>query len=127
MRTALTVPSGMLASFPIRRAGLIRAAVILQTGDFFAPNVGQLRLILIKYHSPHFRAWNVCTQPGSFWGPRNPVRIAVSAITAAGADDADGADAIFNPCAYLNHSGPGSAFPRERDFDTQAPEERLRP
>ena len=54
------------------------------------------------------------------------MRIAVSAITAAGTGDTDGADAIFSLRPYLNHPGPGSTFPRERDFNTQTPEERLR-
>ena len=56
-------------------------------------------------------------------------RIAVTAITAAGTDDTDGADAIFSLPAYyyFDYSGPGSTFPRERDFNTQTPEERLRP
>jgi hypothetical protein len=48
-------------------------------------------------------------------------------IAVGSTDDADGADAIFSLPAYFDHSGPGSTFPRERDFDSDTAEERLRP
>jgi hypothetical protein len=60
------------------------------------------------------------------WDPRTAVRIAVSAITAAGTDATDGAHAIFSPRAYFDHPGPGSTFPREGDVDPDTAEEGLR-
>ena len=55
------------------------------------------------------------------------MQIAVTAITAAGTDDTDGADAIFRVRAYLNHPATGATFTREGNFDPETAEEGLRP
>ena len=52
--------------------------------------------------------------------------IAARAISAGSTDDADGTDGVFGPRTYRDHSGPQSAFTRERDLDTERPQERLR-
>jgi hypothetical protein len=70
----------------------------------------------------------------SFWGPSDARAdrgqsyglIAARAISAASTDGADSTDATFRVRAYPDHSGPQPAFTRERDLDTQRPQERLR-
>jgi len=48
-------------------------------------------------------------------------------ITAGSTDDANGADGMFAPCGHPDHSRPTPTFTRERDLDTERPQERLRP
>ena len=66
----------------------------------------------------------VCKCCYSFWDPSKVGVIAVR--TASSVDDADGADAIRGTCADPDHSRPYPAFARERDFDAQRAQERLR-
>jgi hypothetical protein len=47
------------------------------------------------------------------------------AFSPGSTDDADGTDGVFGPRTYRDHTGPQSAFTRERDLDAQRPQERL--
>jgi hypothetical protein len=53
--------------------------------------------------------------------------VASRPIAAGGSDETDAADAIFGPRAHPNHPASGATLTRERDFDPESAEKRLRP
>ena len=53
--------------------------------------------------------------------------IAARPIAAGSSDETDAADAIFGPRAHPNHPASGATLTRERDFDAESAEKRLRP